>query len=293
MRTRLATMLLFLVTPLPVLAGPISLWQFSSATATIFLLGSIHSMKPDMYPLPAPVEQAYLQADVVVFEVDLTRVNSAAMSRLVQRNGFYSDSTSIEQYLQPPTMSLLQQYFNQNNIGAAQLYRMKPWLLTLTIGQQELARLGYRNDLGIDQRLQQRAMADGKELRQLETIEEQIAVLSGDSPEVQDLSLRAALEDIASMPDDLEILISAWRNGDADRMLALTLESTERYPLLKQQLDNLIDRRNEKMIRKITGFAEESGTFLVVIGALHMGGERGVIDMLERDFELTQLSEEG
>ena len=32
------------------------------------------------------------------------------------------------------------------------------------------------------------------------------------------------------------------------------------------------------------------GTFLIVIGALHMGGEQGIVNMLEKDFDLIQVS---
>ena len=160
----------------------------------------------------------------------------------------------------------------------------------LTIGQRELSRLGFDAELGIDRYLQQFALHEGKEILQLETFGEQINILSSDPIELQELSLRVSLEERQNVAQDLNELLAAWEQGNADKMLDLTLQSTLRYPELTKQMDNLIDKRNVRMAQRIRDYADTSNTYLIVVGALHMGGKNGIIRLLQDDYQITQLT---
>jgi len=269
----------------------LSLWYFENAKSKIYLLGSIHAMKSEMYPLPAPMLDAFEKADTVVFEVDLTRLNPRDMSLLLQQRGTYHAPETIEKDLQPETMRLLRRYLDETGLSFKSVEYFKPWYLTLIIGLEQLKSLGYRSSLGIDQYLQQKAVDEHKQILELESFAEQVDFLSSDSMKIQDLALRAALTDRPSLEQDLNSLVTAWRNGDADGMLALTTSSTSKFPELSVKLDTLIDGRNLTMVDKIRKYADTSGTYLVVVGALHMGGEIGIIQSLARNFDLVQISD--
>jgi len=266
------------------------LWSFESDEARIYLLGSIHAMKPDMYPLASPIVEAFEKADKVVFEVDLTKLNAYEMNQVMQQKGMYASPDLIQNDLKPDTLLLLMEYLEANRMALDQVEQMKPWYLMLTIGQRELSRLGFDAELGIDRYLQQLALQEEKEILQLETFSEQIDMLSSDPMSLQELSLRVSLEERKTVADDLEDLVDAWQDGDADKMLDLTLRSTRRYPELTKQMDTLIDKRNIKMTDKIHEYASTTGTYLVVVGALHMGGEKGIIQLLQDSYEVVQLT---
>ena len=53
---------------------------------------------------------------------------------------------------------------------------------------------------------------------------------------------------------------------------------------------SLIYERNTKMAHKIREYAATSGTYLVVVGALHMGGEQGLVHLLSQDYSVRQLT---
>ena len=280
---------LIYILPVQALEKPISLWLLETEQSKVYLLGSIHAMKPDMYPLAAPIETAFKEARKIAFEIDLTSLDKVEMNQVMQEHGFYTSPASIESDLSKETLVLLKDYLKENNLSMSSVRQMKPWFLMLTIGQKELARYGFEPRYGIDQQLQQRALSEGKEILQLESFREQIEILSGDSIAIQELSLRASLEEIVSLKDDLYELIAAWQIGDANRMLELAIEASDQHPELNQQMHNLIDNRNVRMVDKIREYAAASGTYLVVVGALHMGGERGIIQLLSGDYSVTQL----
>ena len=291
--SQLIVIVLFTLTVLPVAYSadrPLSLWYFENEGTKIYLLGSIHAMKPDMYPLAEPILNAFYEAEKVVFEVDLAQLDTDETSLLMQQHGMYRFPDSIERDLQPETLALLEAYLVETGVNMDQVKRMKPWYLMLTVGQLELRQLGFESAYGIDQYLQKRAADEGKEILQLETLQEQIEILSGDSMFIQDLSLRASLEERSSVQDDLDMLVEAWQQGAADKMLEMTLVSTARYPELSEQMDSLIYKRNANMVHKIREYADTIGTYLVVVGALHMGGEQGLVHLLSQDYNVTQLS---
>lgn len=268
----------------------LSLWTLEHDEAKIYLLGSIHVMKPDMYPLAEPILMAFAEAEKVVFEVDLTKLDAVEAGRLIAQKGLYTSPRTISHDLQPETMALLKDYLEDSNLQMDRVERLKPWYLMVTIAQMELARLGYESEYGIDQYLQKRAVEEGKPILQLETFAQQIEILSGDSMLIQDLSLRASLAQIPSFESDLQSLIDAWRRGAADQMIDLALASARDYPELTEQMSRLIFDRNEKMAHKIREYAATSGTYLVVVGALHMGGDKGLVRLLDRDFAVKQLT---
>jgi len=281
--------LLVYVLPVQAIEKPLSLWLLESGESKIYLLGSIHAMKPDMYPLAAPIEAAFRESHKIVFEVDLTRLNETTMSQVMKQYGFYTPPASIESDLSVETLSLLKNYLRDNNLKLANVRQMKPWFLMLTIGQKELSKYGFEPRYGIDHIMQQRALEKGKEILQLESFGTQIELLSGDPIEVQELSLKVSLEEMPSLKGHLDELISAWEIGDADEMLRLAMAGSDEHPQLNEQMYNLIVKRNMQMTDKIRGYVAASGTYFVVVGALHMGGENGIVQLLSKEFSVTQL----
>ncbi|MCK5639879.1 MAG: TraB/GumN family protein, partial [Gammaproteobacteria bacterium] len=95
------------------------LWEIQSKNSTVYLLGSLHMLRPEMYPLNACMEQAYEQAHVIAVEVNILTVKPQEMHRLIQENGFYphtgiyADSgtrpagQSLQTELSPKTLALL------------------------------------------------------------------------------------------------------------------------------------------------------------------------------------------
>lgn len=127
-----------------------------------------------------------------------------------------------------------------------------------------------------------------KEILELETFDEQMSILSSDSAEIQDLSLRASLQELDRTSSDLARLVAAWQRGNEDEIFRIATRPIRRYPELEAQLYRLIDERNMRMVDKIRQYLDQPGTYLVIVGALHMGGKNGIISLLRQDFEVIQ-----
>ena len=268
----------------------LSLWKITNHNNVVYLLGSIHAMKEDMYPLPGPIMEAFQAAEVTVFEVNLTQIDRARIAEIMRKRGSYEPPASIYDDLSPETIELLANYLLESKISIDQVRYLKPWHLSLNIGVMELGRLGYKTELGLDQHLQQLALQHGKEIQELESFDQQIRILSSDSLDIQDLSLRVSLRDRADIEEELTLMVTAWHNGEPDRMYQLTLDSVKEYPELQSQMNRLVLSQNVKMVSKIRSYLDDGRKYLVVAGALHMGGPQGIIKLLAKDYEVEQLS---
>lgn len=268
---------------------PISLWMIESDQARVYLLGSIHVMRPNMYPLPEPINAAFAASDVAVFEVDMNKSSGVAARQLMQEKGLYAGHETIFTELSDETLKLLQAYFTSQGIDIAQFQRFRPWMLAVNIGMIELGKLGLDPSMGIDLHYQTRARQVGKTILALETFEEQIELLSGDTPAVQELGLKLSLQHLDETPEFIEMLIGGWARGDADGMYHAAAVDYERHPDLEAQFERLLDRRNEQMAEKIEGYLKTDQTYFVVVGALHMGGDNGLLSLLGEAQDIQQI----
>lgn len=283
-------MLLVLVLP-QAEAHPICLWQIHSKGAEVYLLGSIHAVRRDVYPLPAPMEVAFRQAGTLVVEVDTNRLSPQRIARAMREKGTYQPPDTLDAHLSPATRSALAAWLKRRNIDPAALAGMKPWLVSLKLEMRELARLGYDPALGIDRHFLDEAALTRKPVEELETWEGQIDLLSSDPPAVQDLELRATLQELPHADAQIRALVAAWQRGDADGLWRLATSSSRRYPGLARQMRRLTTDRNRRMAVKIRGYLARGGNWLVVVGALHMGGPDGLVKLLGKDFRVVQESD--
>ncbi len=255
------------------------LWEARSESATVYLLGSIHMMREELYPLDPCYDAAFAKADTVVVELNLLAVDPSEMARRMLSLGMLPQGETLADHLTPPTLKRLREHLQLAGIPYDKVATLRPWFLGLTLTLQEAARHGYRSDMGID--LMYLAKAQGKkEILELESLDSQLAALSGDSPMEQELVLATALEDLPRLKPLLGEMVALWARGDADGLYAMVTEPLRRYPSLAQSYRRLFDERNRAMSKKIEGYLKQKKSYLVIVGGGHMGGKGGLVSLL-------------
>ncbi len=285
--------LLLLLWGQTVIAGgqPVSMWRLSANGKDLYLLGSIHALSPDYYPLPRVIDEAFDWAEQVVLEVDISRIDPEATAELTRTLGHYPAGQSLDSQLTPRTLGLVKRYLAARGASLEQVSHVRPWLLGLQIGLAEVQRLGFDPGLGVESYFTQRAMAEGKRIGQLETLAEQLQILAADPPDIQDLSLRVALEEIGGLEQDMSRMMAAWSSGDADLLYLQAIESLNREPVFGPQIDRIIHDRNRTMAAEVRKLAASDTDTLVIVGALHLGGPQGMLALLAKYFQIEQIKD--
>jgi len=155
---------------------------------------------------------------------------------------------------------------------------MQPWFAGLAVVTIALAREGYTAADGVEQRVQERAVTDGKEILGFETIDDQLAALDGLELPLQREFLLKSLEDASQPSEALGKFLDAWRQGD-DR--ALAQELADEFDAAPELYRSLMIDRNQRWVGQIVDLLDDGQDYLVVVGTLHLVGPDGLPAMLE------------
>jgi len=273
---------LFLILSLSLEAKSL-LYKVSSKNSTVYILGSIHLAKPELYPLDKEITKAYTNSEVLVVELDPSSTESmATIQETMLSLGLYPPGKSLKTELSAKTYKALDEYMSKIGMPVSSVESMKPWVVMLQLTVTEMIRLGYSPDLGVDKHFLDLAKAEGKNVISLETAQEQMSLLAKDDKQFQDKLLLYTLESMQEMEPMLDEMFMHWQKGDAlafDKIMSMPLETD---PSLNEIYDDLIIQRNYKMTRKIEEFLKTKKNYFVVVGSGHVVGKEGIVNLLKR-----------
>lgn len=261
------------------------LWRATRGERTVYLLGSIHFMKPDAYPLSPVIEAAYDGSGLLVFETDIREMNRAAVALMTA--GTLVDGLTLAEVISPNLFRELNRRLEAQGMSVAVFDRMKPWMVALGLTSFELMRGGYLGSEGIDVHFSARASADGKDQHGLETIDDQISLFADLSAEESEEFLDYTLMELETVIPLVDEIFAAWRAGDAGALETLLTEGFEDHPGLYRRM---VVNRNLKWMPLIEALFDGSVDAMVVVGSLHLVGEHGLVELLKANgYKVHQL----
>jgi uncharacterized protein YbaP (TraB family) len=256
----------------------------------VYLLGSIHVASDDIYPLDSALEDAFTGADYLVVEVDTTMTDDTDTMVLLREYGMYRTGSGLKQDMPEDVYNDLDKYFGEQGLSLAQVDQFRPWVILVTLEQLVYENLGYSGDNGIDEHFLGEADDTGKPILELESMEFQFEVLSSISDDIITEVIKADLDDMMTV-EDAEELFTTWGNGDREAMEQLIFEGLVEYPDLEPYYTVSLDERNYGMLEKIENYLASNDTYFIVVGAGHLVGEEGLLQLLEdRGYKLEQVS---
>lgn len=273
------------------------LWKVSDNDNSLYLLGSFHLLKPGDYPLSRDVDAAFADAEALVFEIPPEDLGSPALGMQMGQAALRTDGTQLDSELPDETKQALAAWLQAN---AAELQKLQltpqvlqlfePWFVALMVSIVEMGKAGLDPTLGLDANLAQKASQAGKPTSGLETGAEQVAFLDGMDRTEQLQFLQEALKSADEGSAEIEKLHAAWRRGDARQLWdEMAVEMRKQFPKLYRRINV---ERNDAWVPKLEARLQAPGTddTLVVVGALHLLGEDGVVEKLRaKGYEVERI----
>jgi len=260
--------------------GRTFLWKVQSEKSMVYILGSIHLLKKENYPLSPKIETAFDKSDTLVVEANVQEQDKVNTQAIMEK-GLYPSNDSLAGHLSPETYELLKKEATKLNLPMEVFDRQRPWLLSMTLEAMELLKLGYDPSYGADNYFLSRAKGQ-KKILELESMDEQISLVGDLSDREQELLLLLTLKDLQNAAREIDQVVQAWKSGDTKGMEAAMMKSSQEDPRLAPIQEKLIYDRNRKMISKIEEYLREKGTYFVVVGAGHLVGDRGIVEALRK-----------
>ncbi len=258
---------------------PLFMWRYENGSTRLYLVGSIHVLKAALLPLPKRIEAAFSQADHVVVEADVMNADAAAIAQTFAKFAFLPDGTRIEESLSAAQHDRLSDELRQLGIGLADVARFKPIFLASQLSVARLTTFGYLPNYGIEAHFLSR-LGD-RTLHELETVEQQLALLASPPMADQVEMLVNTLDDMAEMEPLIAQLVRAWFLGDDGELLRLFEQYTVGSDADRRLMEMLIYERNVTLAAGIKEFLAKPGTWFVLVGAGHLPGPRGIVALLD------------
>jgi uncharacterized protein len=242
------------------LRGPL-LWEVQGPRAPSYLFGTFHVGFRADRDLPAWVWAKLGACDTFVMETDLAGVDMVELARLAS----LPDGQSLSEMLPGENWREL---VALTGLPESSLRSRQPWFAAHLVFQHL-----YPTPVPLDLALMQRAKQLNKEIAFLEDWRFQLQILA-----------RAiTADDLGEMlaPDgrgrrQMADLIAAYRSGDFEKLAALAEAERSEDPARHELL---LASRNRDWMPKLRPHLERGRTF-VAVGAAHLPGEGGLIELL-------------
>lgn len=282
-RSRRAAMALLLLLPLAQAfadgAARHCLWEVHGDRNTVYLLGSVHMLSTADGTLPREMTDAYARSATLVMELDLNEAGVESMLGPTIEATMLPEDQSLSGTLGPALYSEFMARAEPLGIDAALAERLQPWFAAMLLEQLTLSGAGLDPSSGVDMQLAHRAQLDHKPIIALETVAEQLGYFSQLTSAQQVAFLRTTLHELDKEGSDTAEMVKAWQQGDVAGLERLMREDAAQSPELYRILTT---DRNRKWLPRISALLHDSQDYLVVVGALHLIGRDGLVELLRQ-----------
>ena len=266
------------------------LWRIEKDGADpSWLYGTMHVADPRVVEMTQSARAAYDDAETVVVEIkEVVNLEGEMASIMTDPSlTMLPDGKTIQDLLGEDDMSRVEAVLEERGLPIAFITRMKPWLIfsLISVPECELQRRN-RGEEFLDMQLAKGALEKGKTLKGLETLKEQLAIMSGLPLDVQ-AALLADTAALGPMLDDMtRTMTDLYLDGNITMFMPLVRQTTASPDMVEDKTgayakfeEDLILTRNHTMAERVQPILDDGNAF-VAVGALHLPGEEGLVQLL-------------
>lgn len=262
----------------PALAQP-AIWVVKDADSTIYLLGTVHVLKPDTQWETPKLNAAIAASDTLWQELP-TSDPSALVTELlpIMMKYGYAQRTKLKDLLTPAETKTLGEAASLAGLPADMLNGMRPWNAALNISNAAVLRAGFDPMSGVDGQIERKFRARGINPNGFESATQQIMIFANMDQEAELSFLRETLEEYQNASTEVEKLVNGWASGDVETLNTMFLGDTKAEG--GAFYEELFTKRNRNWTARIDTMLAGKGVTFIAVGAGHLIGEDSVIAML-------------
>ena len=265
------------------------LWKIEKDGQASYLFGTMHMTDPRVTSLTPAAREAFDASATVVIEttdvLDKTKMMAALMTK--PELTMFTDGTTLTSLLPPQEVDGVNKALDARGIPPASVAKMKPWMLSamLALPACELARQAGGAPV-LDVKLADDAKAAGKSIEGLETAISQLEAMASLPMDFHVQGLVDTLKLGDRIDDVIETMIVLYVNGDTGTFwplfkAALPSENQDEAGYAAFE-ETMIKARNKTMVERAEPILARGNAFMAV-GALHLPGPEGLIELFRKD----------
>ena len=252
--------------------GPGLLWRIHKPQQPpSFLFGTIHIDDKRVKDLDVQVTRRFNEAKTLCLEILPNRETQVGIGRAM----LLSEGQFLDEILGESLFNRLSLLLNKRGMTPLEAVHLKPWAAMVVLSRPQ-SQGGY----ALDEQLYHWGVHQYKKLCALETLQEQLSVFDELSQADQITLLKDSLNFMPEVQALNEKLVQAYLEGDLDEIYRRSMElQTKDDELASRLMNSLIDKRNTRMLERILPELAQGRVFIAV-GALHLPGENGLLNLL-------------
>lgn len=253
------------------------LWRIEVAgVAPSHVFGTFHISDPRIGDAAAGAARVLANSRSLTVEV----LSDSQLQAEYARRIALPDGRTLDMILGRPLFRRVTDLAREYGYGPGVLKRIKPWAVIAMMStppREEQRRT--RGEQHLDAILERLARRHGIAVHALETPDEQLSLFADLSEAEQVAMVEERVANDAEFRSNFETMVSLYAEADIGRFYRRGAEQlASQGDLLMQRF--LIDR-NHTMVERMQPRLQE-GAALIAIGALHLGGEEGVLNLLSQ-----------
>nr|WP_321360523.1 TraB/GumN family protein [uncultured Hyphomonas sp.] len=263
-------------------AGEPAVWRLADEDTTIYIVGTVHLLRPDLDWRSEEIDTALDEAGTLVFEADVSSPQAASeMMDFVSKHALFTDGRQLTSLLDEDETAELKAALDYLGFPLGAMETFRPWYAAVNLSVLQMQKDGFDPSAGVEQVLEREGKAADKNFAYLETIEEQLGRFA-DLPDDEQVDfLMSSAGSVEEGSEILDVLVDEWEDGDVAGLAALM--SNPEMMGSEAIYDALLKDRNEDWVPKIEAMLDAPGTVLIAVGAGHLAGEDSVIELLRAD----------
>ena len=256
------------------------LWKISGngLEKPSYLFGTIHMLCADDAVLSSNMKAAIRECDEVYFEVDMD--NLFEMIGAIGKMKMTGDTT-LEDLLSKEDYKKVKNYFESKTsmLPFSMLETFKPILAASTL---EEGSMPCDNTAMMEQVIMEQAKQHGKKIKGLETMAYQAGILDSIPYKLQAQQLVSYIDNAGTGNKEdkqMKEMFDAYKKQDLKKLEDLMVETDAG---MAGFTDLLLYHRNQNWVKKLKTLMLEK-SLLIAVGAGHLPGEKGVINLLRKE----------
>jgi len=239
-----------------------------------YLFGTMHLIPQEDFLFPKSLQEKVINSDLLIMEIGgLSEQMSAVKFLLLDSGNLFDYFTAIQQ---DSLFLYFETELNESKESVKAKYGgMKPLVLLQLLTQNAFG----ENPSSYEMSLEAIARKNNVPIEGLETIEEQIGFFDKLSMSEQVEMVMSSLRHSASSKEEMEKLIESYLSQNVDSIASLITNAEVGTDLFEEQF---LTQRNIDWIPAIKNHLRKSSCFIAV-GAGHLGGEKGIIQLLREE----------
>ncbi len=278
--------------------GDALLWRIEkSGYRDSWLYGTMHVSDPRVMAMSEAARNSYEMADTIVVEsteiTDMVKAQAALLANPAL--SMLPEGSTLQTLLKPDEFQLVETVLKERGVPIALVSRLQPWMIysMIAIPQCELARM-QKNPTFLDKKLADDALAQGKALKGLETLAEQIGTLTDLPIELQVRLLTDTVALGSTLDDVMKTMTELYIQGQTGMIMPMIewssaqtgADDNDAYAEIEKQM---VHSRNHTMVQRLAPMLEDGNAF-VAVGALHLPGNDGLVQLLrDSDYTVTAM----